>query len=84
EGNDHLNGEDGNDTLIGGAGNDYLEGGSGSDTYVFGKGFGQDAVYNYDYATGRKDIIRFTDGITADMLTFTREGNHLLIKAKDG
>ncbi|ANX16921.1 iron-regulated protein FrpC [Neisseria meningitidis] len=84
EGNDHLNGEDGNDTLIGGAGNDYLEGGSGSDTYVFGKGFGQDTVYNYDYATGRKDIIRFTDGITADMLTFTREGNHLLIKAKDG
>ncbi|WP_335582229.1 calcium-binding protein [Neisseria meningitidis] len=84
EGNDHLNGEDGNDTLIGGAGNDYLEGGSGSDTYVFGEGFGQDTVYNYDYATGRKDIIRFTDGITADMLTFTREGNHLLIKAKDG
>ncbi|EHP16084.1 RTX-family exoprotein, partial [Neisseria meningitidis NM220] len=61
-----------------------MEGGSGSDTYVFGKGFGQDTVYNYDYATGRKDIIRFTDGITADMLTFTREGNHLLIKAKDG
>ncbi|CWN11453.1 calcium-binding protein [Neisseria meningitidis] len=79
-----LYGNDGNDTLIGGAGNDYLEGGSGSDTYVFGKGFGQDTVYNYDYATGRKDIIRFTDGITADMLTFTREGNHLLIKAKDG
>ncbi|EJU75835.1 calcium-binding protein [Neisseria meningitidis] len=79
-----LYGNDGNDTLIGGAGNDYLEGGSGSDTYVFGEGFGQDTVYNYDYATGRKDIIRFTDGITADMLTFTREGNHLLIKAKDG
>ncbi|HFC7817673.1 TPA: hypothetical protein ACFOZK_002215, partial [Neisseria meningitidis] len=59
-----LYGNDGNDTLIGGVGNDYLEGGSGSDTYVFGKGFGQDAVYNYDYATGRKDIIRFTDGIT--------------------
>nr|WP_237700242.1 calcium-binding protein [Neisseria meningitidis] len=79
-----LYGNDGNDTLIGGAGNDYLEGGSGSDTYVFGEGFSQDTVYNYDYATGRKDIIRFTDGITADMLTFTREGNHLLIKAKDG
>ncbi|HGX9779669.1 TPA: iron-regulated protein FrpC, partial [Neisseria meningitidis] len=52
-----LYGNDGNDTLIGGAGNDYLEGGSGSDTYVFGEGFGQDTVYNYDYATGRKDII---------------------------
>ena len=84
EGNDYLDGEDGNDTLIGGSGNDTLNGGSGSDTYVFGKGFGQDRVHNYDFSTGRKDIIRFTDGITADMLNFTREGEHLLIKAKDG
>ena len=83
-GNDSLFGEDGNDTLIGGAGNDDLNGGSGSDTYVFGKGFGQDMVNNYDLSTGRKDIIRFTDGITADMLTFTRWSEHLLIKAKDG
>ena len=79
-----LYGNDGNDTLIGGAGNDDLNGGSGSDTYVFGKGFGQDTVYNYDLSTGRKDIIRFTDGITADMLNFTRWGDDLLIKAKDG
>ena len=79
-----LYGNDGNDTLIGGAGDDYLEGGDGSDTYVFGKGFGQDTIFNYDLYTGRKDIIRFTDGITADMLNFTREGDHLLIKAKDG
>ena len=83
-GNDDLSGGDGNDTLIGGAGNDDLNGGSGSDTYVFGKGFGQDMVNNYDLSTGRKDIIRFTDGITADMLTFTRDSEHLLIKAKDG
>ena len=83
-GNDGLYGEDGNDTLIGGAGNDFLQGGNGSDTYVFGKGFGQDIVHNQDLSTGRKDIIRFTDGITADMLTFTRESEHLLIKAKDG
>ena len=61
-----------------------MNGGSGSDTYVFGKGFGQDTVYNYDYSTGRKDIIRFTDGITADMLNFTRSDDDLLIKAKDG
>ena len=79
-----LYGNDGNDTLIGGAGNDFLQGGNGSDTYVFGKGFGQDTIFNYDLSTGRKDIIRFTDGITADMLKFTRTGNELLISAKDG
>ena len=83
-GDDYLYGGNGNDTLIGGAGINYLEGGDGSDTYVFGKGFGQDTIFNYDFSTGRKDIIRFTDGITADMLNFTRDGNYLLIKAKDG
>ena len=79
-----LYGNDGNDTLIGGAGDDYLDGGSDSDTYVFGKGFGQDTIFNYDFSTGRKDVIRFTDGITADMLHFARDGNDLLIKVKDG
>ena len=79
-----LYGNDGNDTLIGGAGNDFLHGGNGSDTYVFSKGFGQDTVNNYDLSAERKDIIRFTDGITADMLKFTRHVDDLLISAKDG
>ncbi|WP_324256086.1 calcium-binding protein, partial [Niveibacterium sp. 24ML] len=48
DGNDFVSGNDGADTLDGGAGNDYLSGGAGADTYVFGKGSGQDTVYNYD------------------------------------
>ena len=84
EGNDTLNGGNGNDTLDGGAGNDDLDGGDGSDTYVFGRGFGQDTIYNHDDSAERKDIIRFTDGITADMLHFARDGNNLLIKVKGG
>ena len=83
-GDDYLYGRNGNDTLIGGAGIDYLEGGDGSDTYVFGRGFGRDTIYNHDDSAERKDIIRFTDGITADMLHFARDGNDLLIKVKGG
>ena len=78
-----LYGNKGNDTLIGGSGNDYLSGGAGDDTYVFGKGFGQDTISNYDTSAGRKDVIRFTDGITVDALRFIRDGNHLVIEAKD-
>ena len=82
-GNDSLYGEDGNDTLIGGAGNDYLSGGNGSDTYVFGKGFGQDTVYNYDSSVGRTDTIRF-EHLRADNVLFERSGSDLLLKERNG
>ena len=83
EGNDYLNGEDGDDILDGGAGNDRLSGGNGADTYVFGKGFGQDAVYNYD-SDNSVDTLRFTDGWKASDFHFIRSGSDLLIKAKAG
>ena len=83
EGNDQLYGSDGNDTLIGGAGNDTLYGNDGADTYVFGKGFGQDTVYNHD-SDNSVDTLRFTDGWKASDFHFIRNGNDLLIKAKVG
>ena len=83
EGNDQLYGSDGNDTLIGGAGNDTLYGNDGADTYVFGKGFGQDTVYNHD-TDNSVDTLRFTDGWKASDFHFIRNGNDLLIKAKVG
>ena len=48
EGNDTLNGNNGNDYLNGGTGNDYLNGGNGNDTYVYGRGYGNDIIYDYD------------------------------------
>ncbi|MHB1014108.1 MAG: putative Ig domain-containing protein [Desulfurivibrionaceae bacterium] len=45
-GNDILWGLSGADMLDGGTGNDVLYGGSGGDVYVFGRGDGQDAIYN--------------------------------------
>ena len=81
-GDDFLYGGDGDDILIGGAGNDRLEGGNGADTYVFGKGFGQDTVY--DDGDNSADTLRFTEGWKASDFNFIRNGNDLLIQAKAG
>ena len=83
EGNDYLNGDNGDDILDGGSGNDSLSGNDGADTYVFGKGFGQDTVYNYD-SDNSVDTLRFTDGWKASDFHFIRSGDDLLIKAKSG
>ena len=39
----------GADYLDGGAGDDYLEGGDGRDTYVFGKGYGHDTIFDFGF-----------------------------------
>ncbi|MCZ4305667.1 calcium-binding protein [Zoogloeaceae bacterium G21618-S1] len=75
--NDTLYGGNDDDVLTGGAGNDYLSGDAGSDTYVFGRGDGQDTIYNYDTAAGSKDALKFDAGIAADQLWFSRVGNDL-------
>ena len=82
-GNDTLYGGKGSDTLIGGAGNDSLNGGEGNDTYVFGKGFGQDIVYNYDTSANRTDTIRFIDGLKQSDINFVREWNNLVLSVKN-
>jgi Ca2+-binding RTX toxin-like protein len=78
-GNDYLYGSSGNDTLDGGAGNDVLTGYRGNDTYVFGRGFGQDTVYDYDTTAGNVDTIRFGAGIVASDIGFGRNGEDLVL-----
>jgi|GEM_PF-1520552 len=65
-GHDILYGGNGNDTLTGGAGDDTLVGGSGVGTYVFGWGWGVDTIIDNGI-----NIVRFTDGITADDIHIT-------------
>ncbi len=77
EGNDQLIGAEGNDMLDGGAGNDTLEGGSGADIYLFGRGSGQDTVYEYDTALNVKDVLDF--GVGRDELRFQMDGNNLKV-----
>src|SRR5450830_1649362 len=81
EGNDTVYGDAGNDTVDGGSGNDYVSGGAGADVYVFGKGGGQDTVYNYDSdATGTNaDTILLGAGIVPAGVTLTRTGDDLIV-----
>ncbi|RZI41391.1 calcium-binding protein [Herbaspirillum sp. HC18] len=75
DGADNLYGEDGNDIFDGGAGNDFLQGGLGNDTYLFGKGDGQDSIYNADSAAGRVDILRFKEGVTPQEIIASRSSD---------
>ncbi|MBS0169405.1 MAG: hypothetical protein JSR62_03555 [Nitrospira sp.] len=67
-GNDQLRASSGNDTLDGGVGNDFLEGYSGNDTYVFGRGYGQDAI-DEQGVSGEIDTLKLIDGIAPSEIT---------------
>lgn len=86
EGGQYMTGNDGDDLLDGSAGNDYLEGGSGSDTYVFGRGYGQDRIDDFN----EKDRLPNLFGTTIDRvqlnadvsisdLEFSRNGDDLVL-----
>ncbi|MEQ5837732.1 calcium-binding protein [Marinobacter sp. NFXS9] len=80
-GNDTLLGGDGSDQLNGGLGDDTLTGGLGDDKYVFGAGDGDDTIYTQD---GGVDGVLFTGGATEDRISFTRDGDDLVLLIDDG
>ncbi|WP_454259479.1 calcium-binding protein, partial [Pseudoxanthomonas mexicana] len=73
-GNDRLEGGAGADTLAGQDGANVLIGGAGNDSYVYGGG--QDTI---DNTGGGYDGVFFNNGILADALALSREGDDLLI-----
>ena len=75
--NNSVTGGAGNDWLNGGTGNDVLTGGEGGDTYWFGRGGGNDTIYNGD--SGGADRLQFGSGITEDQLWFGQNGDDLLV-----
>ena len=78
-GDDVLFGWDGNDVLIGGAGTDRLTGNAGNDTYVFGRGSGQDSVFDFDPTLGNFDTIALGDGISAGDLAISRDEDNIYV-----
>lgn len=70
-----LSGMAGNDTLVGGGGSDRLVGGAGDDSYVVDAQSGSDTI---DNTGGGFDGV-FFNGIARERITFTRDGNDLLI-----
>ncbi len=85
-GNDQLYGEEGDDVLDGGAGNDILRGGynsnfpyemAGNDTYIFGKGYGTDTIYDIDTTEGNLDVIEMKADVSASEVSLEKNGNNL-------
>jgi Ca2+-binding RTX toxin-like protein len=73
-GDDRLEGGAGADTLSGEEGVNTLIGGAGNDSYVYGGG--QDTIDNIG---GGYDGVFFNDSITAEDMTFARDGDDLVI-----
>ncbi|WP_226595807.1 calcium-binding protein [Marinobacter nauticus] len=80
-GNDVVSGGDGDDQINGGAGDDTLSGGAGNDRYVFAAGSGNDTIDNSD---GGNDGVFLTGGATEDRITFTRDGDDLVLLIDEG
>ena len=86
-GNDYLAGEEGDDILDGGAGNDFLDGGfdldedgfvnNGNDTYIFGRGYGIDTIYDSNTTIGNVDTITFQEGVAPTDITARKVNDDL-------
>ncbi len=91
-GDDILIGGSGDDTLDGGAGNDTLAGGLfdvyngyyngyGNDTYLFGKGDGQDVIYDINNF-GDQDTLIFKAGVNVSDIQLIHNSGALVFKIK--
>lgn len=80
-GDDVVDGGDGDDQINGGAGDDTLTGGTGNDHYVFAAGSGHDTIHNSD---GGNDGVFLTGGATEDRISFTRDGDDLVLLIDEG
>jgi len=78
-GNDTIYGNAGDDLLDGGPGNDYLQGDTGSDVYLFGRGSGQDTIWNYDESVSKIDAIQFSSDVLPSDVRVSRSGDNLVL-----
>lgn len=77
-GNDILVGAYGNDRLDGGAGSDYLYGQEGDDLYLFGKGYGDDYIFEqYIFRNWSWDTLEFTNDVLPSEVSARQHGYDL-------
>ncbi|MEE3664565.1 calcium-binding protein, partial [Brenneria sp. g21c3] len=76
-GDDRVIGSNVADTLRGGAGDDYLNGGDGNDRYHYARGDGDDTIEEGTWE-GKDDRLSL-DGINADQVSLTRDGNDVIL-----
>ena len=73
----------GDDTLDGGAGDDFLFGSTGNDTYLFGRGGGQDQIFDSDATLGNLDTVLFAPDVLPGDIQVTRDANSLYLTIAD-
>jgi len=81
-GNNTLTGNAGNDILQGLGGDDSLRGGSGNDLYLFGRGDGNDTIFDSDNTAGNTDTAQL--GVGALDVVFSRSGSNLVMSLHGG
>ncbi|HGY1015931.1 TPA: calcium-binding protein [Aeromonas salmonicida subsp. smithia] len=74
-----LYGGAGNDILDGGLGDDYLSGGDGRDTYLFGRGYGNDSINEWDDSENKYDIVRFLNNVSPEDIEVTENEDSLVL-----
>ncbi|MEM7210441.1 MAG: calcium-binding protein [Pseudomonadota bacterium] len=78
DGEDAIYGLLNDNTLDGGAGDDFLTGESGFDTYIYGRDYGKDVVWDLDFASSlfgpKDDLIKFTDDLRWTDFDYLRDG----------
>jgi Ca2+-binding RTX toxin-like protein len=81
---DTLYGGAGNDVLDGQSGNDYLDGGVGDDIYNFGRGGGQDSIFDNDFTLGNIDTVVLTEGVATSDVEIWRDASNLYLRILGG
>jgi Ca2+-binding RTX toxin-like protein len=81
-GDDSLYGGTGDDTLHGGSGTDIIDGGEGADTYIFGRGDGQDRIYDR-HAEPDMDTLQLGDGVATTDVRLERHHNGFRLTITD-
>ncbi len=71
------------DVIDGGAGDDFLFGSTGNDTYLFGRGSGQDQIFESDSTPGNLDTVLFAPDVLPADIQVTRDADNIYLTIAD-